>query len=146
MRRPPSAIGRPQALRNDPLAAERARVFEDARAVSAERLIERDAVVRKAQQARQPTLALLDRLRPNVLAVHLKQVERAEDSPGIGAVAADEVKHGKPVVVANDGFGVDDARPDGQGLDRRCGEREAVRQVVITARDQADAAPAPTRP
>ena len=108
-------------------------------------LVERDAVVRQPQQPGEPALAVLDRLAPDVLAVHLEQVERTEDRAGVGPVAADEVEHGQAVVVADDGLAVDDARADGQRLDRLGDEREAVREVVPVAREKPDAAPAPVR-
>ena len=53
-------IGRPKALRHDALAAERASMLEDGRAVLTIGLIERDTLVREAQQAGQPALAFLD--------------------------------------------------------------------------------------
>jgi hypothetical protein len=40
-------------------------------------LIERNARVRAFEQFRQYALSLLDRLRPQVLAVELKEIERA---------------------------------------------------------------------
>ena len=46
------------------------------RAVAAEMLIERDAIVQKSEQSGQPALAVLDRLRADVLAIDRKKVER----------------------------------------------------------------------
>ena len=117
----------------------------DYRSLTAEVLIEGDAVVRQPQQPGQPTFAVLDRLAPDVLAVHLEEIERAQDGAHVGGVAADDVEHGEPIVVADDCLAVDDARSDGQGLDRRRGEREAVRQVVAVSSDQPNAEAAPMR-
>ena len=89
-----------------------------------------DAVLRAPQQPSQPAFAVLDRLAPDVLAVYLEQVERAEDRAGIGSVAADEIEHGQAAVVADDGLAVDDAGFDGQLLDRGRHEREAIGEVV----------------
>ena len=90
-------------------------------------------------------LAVLDRLAAYVLAVHLEEVERAQDRAGVGGVAADEVEDGQAFVVADDGLAVNDARPDGQCLDRLRDEREAVRQVVPVASKQADTSAPPMR-
>jgi hypothetical protein len=46
----------------------------------------------------------------DVLAVHLEQVECAEDGAGVGSVAANEIEHGKAVVVANDRLAIDYGR------------------------------------
>jgi hypothetical protein len=114
-------------------------------AVAGKSLVESDAFVWKPQQPRQPALSVLDRLAPDVLAAHLEQVERAENRTGVGGVAADEVEHRKPAVVGDNGLAVDHARLDRQSLDRLGDEREAVRQVVAVAGDQAHAAAAPVR-
>ena len=63
--------------------------------------------MRQPQQPGQPPFAILDRLAPEVFAVYLEQVERAEDRAGIGSVAADEIEHGQAAVVADDGLAVD---------------------------------------
>jgi hypothetical protein len=62
MGRTSGTVGRAKALRDNALAAERARVLVDGRAVLAIGLIERDAFMREPEQAGQPALALLDRL------------------------------------------------------------------------------------
>ena len=98
----------------------------DDRALAAEGLIEGDAVVREPQQPGQPPLAVLDRFAPDVFAVHLEQVERAEDRARVGAVAADEIEHGKSVVVANNGLAIDDTGSYEQNLNRFGSERKAV--------------------
>jgi hypothetical protein len=108
-------------------------------------LVDRNAVVRQPQQPGQPALSVLDRLAPDVFAVYLEQVERAEDSAGIGGVAADEIEHRQTAVVADNGLAVDDAGPDGQGLDRCRREREAVTEVIAVSGDQPNATAAPVR-
>ena len=120
-------------------------MFVDRRALTGESLVERDAVVRQPQQPGQPALAVLDRLAPDVLAVHLEQVKPAEDCSGVGPVPADEVEHRKPAGIADDGLPVDDAGMDGQSLDRGGDEWETVGEVVAVPAEQADAAPAPVR-
>ena len=76
-------------LRHNSLAPERASVLVDHRAVALELLVERDAVVWQPQQPGEPPLAVLDRLGPNVLAVHLEQIERTQHGAGVGAMPAD---------------------------------------------------------
>ena len=105
-------------------------MFVDHRAVAFELLIECNAVVRQPQQLGQPALSVLDRLGPNVLAVHLEQIERTQHRAGVSAMPADEIEHRQAVVVANDCLTVDDAGFDGQLLDRGGREREAVTEVI----------------
>jgi hypothetical protein len=62
------ALGRTEALRDDPLAAERAGVLEDDRPVGLEMLIERDPVASVSKYIGEHGLAALDRLPPEVLA------------------------------------------------------------------------------
>ena len=88
-------------------------------------LVDGNTVVREPQQPGEPALAVLDRLAPDVLAVHLEQVERTEDRPCAGAVAPDEVKHSQSAIVANDGFAVDDAGANGQHFYRFSAEGQA---------------------
>ncbi len=114
----------------------------DHRAVAAEVLVDRDAVVREPQQADEPALAVLDRLAPGVFAVHLEEVERAEHRDRVASVRADELEHGQAVFVADDGLSVDDAGADRQGLYGFRDERETVREVVAVPCEQADAAAA----
>jgi hypothetical protein len=71
------AVGRTEALRDDPLAAERAGVLEDDRPVGLEMLIERDPVASVSEQIGEHGLAALDRLPPKVLAVEFDQIESA---------------------------------------------------------------------
>jgi hypothetical protein len=60
-------------------------------------------------------------------------------------VAADEIKHSKSVIVANDSLTVDDAGSNGQRLNRRLDEREAIRKVIAVSRCQPNAAPSAMR-
>ena len=63
-------------------------MLEDDRAVFAERLIERDAFMWQAQEPGEPSLAILDGLLANVIAVHFQQIEGARYRPAIlGAIA-----------------------------------------------------------
>src|SRR4029077_14475137 len=112
VRRSACPIRRAKPLGHDSLAAERARVLVDNHTLAPEGLIKGDAVVRQAQQPGQPALALLDRLTPDVLAVHLEQIEGTENRAAVGGMAADEIEHGQATVIADDGLTVDDARSD----------------------------------
>ena len=126
VRRSACPIRRAKPLGHDALAAERARVLVDDGTIAAERLIKGDAVMRKPQQPGQPALSVLDRLGAHVLAVHLEEIERAEDGATVATVAADQIEYRQPVVVARDRFAVDDAGLDRKRRDRGYGEREAV--------------------
>src|SRR6476469_8447235 len=145
VRRSAGAVRRAQPLRHDALAAERARVLVDRRAVTAEVLIGGDTVMREPKQAGEPALAVLDRFAPDVFAVHLEEVERAEYRGRIAPVRADELEHGQAAVAADYGLAVEDARADGQRLNRFRDEREAVREVVAVAGEEPNGAPAPVR-
>ena len=98
----------------------------DHRAVTAEVLVHGNAVMRQPKQPGQPALSVLDRLGAHVLAVHLEEIERAEDGATVATVAADQIEYRQPVVVARDRFAVDDAGLDRKRRDRGYGEREAV--------------------
>jgi hypothetical protein len=65
--------------------------------------------------------------RRKIPSVKLKQIERAMHGALECAVAADQIKDRKPVLVANDGLAVDQARAYRKLADRRCDEREARR-------------------
>ena len=110
------------------------------RAVAAKMLVERDPLVRKSEQSGQPALAVLDWLSPDVLAVHLEQIERAKDSAGVSAMSAYQIEHCQAIVVADDGFSVDHTRSNGQSLNRLGGHGKPITEVMAIAGDQADAA------
>jgi hypothetical protein len=63
------AIWRAEPFRDDALAAKRAGVLEDDRAVAAKVLIERDAFMAQPQKAGKPPFTMLDRFGANVLAI-----------------------------------------------------------------------------
>jgi hypothetical protein len=50
--------------------------------------------MREPQQPGQPTLAVLDRLAPDVFAVHLEEIERAEHRSGAGGMMANKARSG----------------------------------------------------
>jgi hypothetical protein len=80
--------------------------------------------MREPKQAGEPALAVLDRFAPEVFAVHLEEVERAEYRGRIAPVRADELEHGQAAVAADYGLAVEDARADGQRLNRFRDERK----------------------
>jgi len=88
-------------------------VFVDDRAVAAEVLVNREALVRHPQQVSQAALTVFNSLAPYVFAVYFKQVERTKDRARITSVAADEIKHSKSVIVENNSLTVDDAGSNG---------------------------------
>jgi hypothetical protein len=79
---------RAQALADDALAAERARVLEHHVAGLFEGGVEHEAGKRLAQELRQHGLAALQRVAPQVLAVELDQVEGGQRHHPVAAAAA----------------------------------------------------------
>jgi hypothetical protein len=111
-------------------------VFVDRRAVALVMLVEGNAVVWELQQASEPALTVLDRLAPNILPVHLKRVECAEDGAAVATMTADQVEHRHPAVVTYDRLGIDHARFDRKRQYRRGCQREAIGQIVAIARQE----------
>jgi len=89
-----------------------------------------------AEEFGEQRFALLNWLAAQILAVKLKQIERAEDGTRKYAVAADQIKDGKPVLVANNRFAVDQARMNRQLAHRHCDKGEARREIVSGAGNQ----------
>jgi hypothetical protein len=85
------------------------------------------------QQPDEPAFTVLDRLVPNILAVHLKQVECAEDGAAVATMTADQVEHRHPAVVTDDRLGIDHTQFDRQRQYRRGCQREAIGQVNAIA-------------
>jgi hypothetical protein len=56
-------------------------------------------------------LADLERVTPQVVAVQLDQVEGVQEHVPVMLAVADAVERCEPVVIARDGFPIDDARP-----------------------------------
>ena len=103
------AVLRAEPLRDDALAAERAGVLEDDRAVALEMLIERDAVAGVSEQIGERGLAALDRLPPEVLAVEFDQIESAEHGGVVVLPIADQIEDREPVRIDDDGLAVERA-------------------------------------
>ena len=80
----PPIIGTACALALDARAAERACVPVDDRTLAA----------KGAAAAHLADASVLDRLGPNVLAVHLEQIERAEHRSGAGGMMANKARSG----------------------------------------------------
>lgn len=59
-------------------------------------------------------LAFLDWLPPQILAVEFEQIECTMHGAGDGAVAADQVEHGKSIAIANDSLTINQAGAHGQ--------------------------------
>jgi hypothetical protein len=75
---------------------------------------------------------------PQILAVELEQIEGAmnRSADSASAVAADKLKNGKPVIVANDGLTINRARTDRQLADCHCDEGKAGGKIVSGAGNQ----------
>ena len=71
-------------------------MFEDGRTVAGEMRVEGDPVAGAAEQIGEHSLAALERLPSEVLAVDFDQVESAEDSGMVILAVADEVEDREP--------------------------------------------------
>ena len=73
---------------------------------------------------------------PQILAVELQQIERAQRHRTIVLPIANEIEHGQAIGVDRDRLAVENARAYRQGSDRLDNEREAIGEVEAVARDQ----------
>ena len=116
VRRAPGAIGRPEALRHDTLAAERGGVLEDHGAVAVKCSLR---AMPSCGSRRSPASR---RIRSSVgsgrMSSPFTSADQRRTGQRAGAVAVDEIERGKPIVVTDDRLAVDDKRTNGQRLDR----------------------------
>jgi hypothetical protein len=116
----PGAVGRAEALRDDPLAAERADVLKHDRALATVVLVENDAVVRSCGSRNSVASAALRcstgvrRRSSPCNSIRSKAQHRRRVVP----VAADQVEDGEPIVVAHRGLAIDQAGAHPQQTDR----------------------------
>ena len=91
------------------------------------------------QQLRQLSLAHLNWLGPQVLAVQFKQIEGAVYRGCYGPMAADKIKDRNTGVFANDRLAIDQARAHRQRRDRKSDERKPTGEVVAVPAQEPDA-------
>jgi len=84
-------------------------VAEDGRAVAFDMIIEPDAVSSLGQDRCERGLADLERVTAQVVAVQFDQVEGVQEHFPIMLAVADTLERCEPVVIARDGFPIDDA-------------------------------------
>jgi hypothetical protein len=82
---------------------------EDRRAVAFNMLVESDAGAGLGQDRCERGLADLERVTPQVIAVQLDQVEGVQEHVPVMLAVADTLERCEPVVIARDGFPIDDA-------------------------------------
>ena len=99
------------ALRDDIFKPHLAGVGEDGRAVAFDMLVEPDTGAGLGQDRCERDLADLKRVTPQVLAVQFDQVEGVQEHVPVMLAVADTLERCQPVVIARDGFPIDDARP-----------------------------------
>jgi hypothetical protein len=75
-------------------------------------------------------LADFKRIAPQIVAVQLDEVEGVEEYALVSAVVTDQIERGNAVVIAGDGFAVDDAGARAQVGDCFDDQREAAGEVV----------------
>jgi hypothetical protein len=136
---------RAQPLADNALTAELAGVPEDDGAVAGEVLVEGHAGRRLAQQPGEPLLVLLERHPAQILAVKLHKVEGAQHRLGSVTLAPDQLEHGMPAIVGDDGLAVDQARAHRQRRDGGHRQREAPGEIVAVAGEQPHAGSVPQR-
>jgi hypothetical protein len=129
-------IGRPEPLRHNALAAERASVLEDDRAVALKMFIEGDTRMGFAHQAGERALARLDRKLAQIVAVQLQKVERAMDGGCIGPLPPDQVEDGKPVFVAHDHLAINQAGARLQARHSRDNKGKSASEIVAVASNE----------
>ena len=109
-------------------------------------LVEGDAAVRQPQQPGEPALAVLDRLAPDVFAVHFEEVERTQDRPRIGGrgrrMRSNTARPPSSQTIASPSITHDRT---GNSSIAAAARREAVRKVVAVAGEKPNVAPAPVR-
>jgi hypothetical protein len=84
---------------------------EDGRSVALDMLVEPDSGAGLGHDRCERGLANLKRITPQVVAVQFDQVEGVEEDALVSALVTDEVERSNAVVIASDGFAVDDAGP-----------------------------------
>src|SRR5262249_43610536 len=99
-------------------------------------LIEDDAHMLPLEQFGEQCFAFLDRLAAQIAAVELKQIERAKDGTSECAVAADQIKNGKSVLVTDDSLAINQARANRELANGRSDEGKPRREIVSGAGNQ----------
>jgi hypothetical protein len=84
---------------------------ENGRAVALDMLVEPDAGASLGQDRCERGLADHKRIAPQIIAIQLDQVEGIEERIAIMTSVADTLERCEPLVIARDGFPIDDARP-----------------------------------
>jgi len=82
---------------------------EDGRAVAFDMLVEPDTGTGLGQYRCERGLADLKRITPQVVAVQLDEVEGVQEYVPVMLAVADALERCEPVVIARDGFAIDDA-------------------------------------
>ena len=117
-------------LRDDTFKPHLAGMGEDGRAVALDMLIEPDAGAGLGHDRCERGLADLKRIAPQIVAVQLDEVEGVEEYAVVSAVVTDEIERGNPVVIAGDGFAVDDAGARAEPSQRLNDQREAAGEII----------------
>jgi len=84
-------------------------MLEDGHAIALEMLVEGDTVAEAAQEFGKRCLAVFEWLPPEVRAVHLDQVESAQDGRVVAQPVAEDIEDLESVLVDHDGLAIDHA-------------------------------------
>ena len=82
---------------------------EDGRAIALDMLVEPQAGGGLGEDRSERGLADLERIAAQIVAVQLEQIEGVEEHASIVPAVADTLERCEPVVIARDGFPIDDA-------------------------------------
>jgi hypothetical protein len=75
----------------------------------------------------------LDWLAPQVVPVQFDEIEGVEEDALVSALVTDEIERGNAVVIASDGFAIDDAGARAQAGQRIDDQRKATGEVIAWA-------------
>src|SRR5262245_44391134 len=126
----PRTVGRVLPLRDNAFETKLAGMGEDGRAVALHVFVEPYAVAGLGHNRCERGLADLKRIAPHVVAVQLDEVEGIKKDAPVSALVPNEIERGNAVVIAGDGFAVDDARARAQACQLLDDQREATSEVI----------------
>jgi len=119
-------VGGILALRDDAFKTHFASVREDGRAVAFDMLVEPDAGAGLSHDGCERGLADLERVTAQIIAIQFDQVEGVQEHVPVMLAVADTLERCEPVVIARDGFPIDDAGARAQPSQGLHDQREAI--------------------
>ena len=115
-----------------------ARRGEQGGTVRLDMLVDDDAAGLPCQELRQARLALVEGLAPQVLAIHLDQVEGVQERLAEPALAMQSIEHGNPIGTADDRLAIDHERSGAELASGESNHRIPRGPVLAAAGEQAN--------